>query len=294
MTPRVSVALVAFNRAEQLRTTIETILAQTYDDFELVVSDDCSTDGTEDVCRALAATDRRIVYRRNPVNLGMPGNLNAAIAATSGELIANLHDGDVYEPTLLERWVAAMDACPDAAFVFNAYRWLRPDGTTARIYRVDMPACAPGTVLLERVFFRRWRFNSPVWGTVMARRSAYEQAGPFDPAFGIVADVAMWMRLAEDHHVAYVDEPLITLPSRFTVPQRFTSRQHAEARRALERIFWDARKRRFASRPVRLAGEAVLHAALVPVSRTAYAGHDLGNDLRVALRRRISGGRPAA
>jgi glycosyltransferase involved in cell wall biosynthesis len=256
----ISVILVTYGRAGLLPGTIESILDQTFQDFELVISDDCSPDATEAVCRKYAREDDRVRYRRNATRLGMPGNLNAALQEVAGEMIANLHDGDLYERQLLDRWRSALFECPNAAFVFNSYRLLAPDGSTRAISGERLPSCVAGRVLLEDIYFRRWRFDSPVWGTVMARRSAYEAVGLFDERFGFYADVDMWMRLAEEFSVAYVDEPLIMVPSRDTVPQLF-SLTPGEQARTLRRMFWEARMRHYRHRPLRRALEAGRHGA---------------------------------
>jgi glycosyltransferase involved in cell wall biosynthesis len=266
----ISVILVTYNRARLLPATIESILDQTVCDFELLISDDCSSDGTEEVCRAFVDKDERVRYRRNATRLLMPGNLNAAIHEVTGDFIANLHDGDLYERSLLERWRDALVACPDAAFVFNAYRQLAADGSVRAINRERLPSCFAGRVLLEERYFREWRFGSPVWGTVMARRSAYQAAGCFDGRFGFYADVDMWMRLAESSSVAYIDEPLLTLPSRDVVPRLFTLSRKDEVK-TCRRIFWEARMRHYRDRPLRRAMEAGRHGAFA-VASTALEG----------------------
>jgi len=103
----VSLCLTTCNRATVLPATVDSLLSQTFSDFELIISDDCSTDHTEEICRDYQARDPRIRYFRNNRNLKMPGNLNAAIGRATGEYIANLHDGDVYRA---ERWPAAWSA----------------------------------------------------------------------------------------------------------------------------------------------------------------------------------------
>ena len=168
-----------------------------------------------------AARDPRILYVRQPRNLGLAGNVRHGIALAKAELVAVLYDGDVYDPRLLERWVAALSACPEAAFVFNAYNRLGADGRIEVTYREHLDSCVPGRVLLERLYFRRWHFASPVWGTVMLRRSKYLAAGGLDTRFSFVADVDLYLRLAETNCVAYVPEPLIGLASRETVPKLF-------------------------------------------------------------------------
>ncbi len=264
--PKVSVVLTTYNRAHVLAVTLDSILSQTLEDFDLIISDDASQDDTERVCRQYEARDRRVRYRRGLKNVGMPGNLNAGIAVSAGEYIANLHDGDLYAPRLLERWAAALDAAPQAAFVFNAYRTIDSAGTTIRVYQESLGPCVPGSVLLEQIFFRRWRFDSPVWGTVMGRRSAYLEAGLFDPRFGFVADVDMWLRLAEKFDVAYVADPLITLASREAVPRSWGGAEQLTQEQT-ERMFWEARMRHYNRRPARRWAEAIRHLAFVVAMR---------------------------
>jgi glycosyltransferase involved in cell wall biosynthesis len=261
----VSVILVTYGRAQLLPATIQSILDQTFQDFELVISDDCSPDETEAVCLSFARRDPRVRYRRNETRLGMPGNLNAALREVRRDMVANLHDGDLYDRQLLARWRDALLACPNAAFVFNAYRHLAVDGSVLETTRERLPSCFPGRVLLEDIYFRRWRFGSPVWGTVMARRSTYQAVGLFDERFGFHADVDMWMRLAEDSCVAYVDEPLITLPSRDAVPPLYSLSQSEEAR-TLRQMFWEARMRHYRDRPFRRAVEVGRHGAFTASS----------------------------
>lgn len=267
--PKVSVVLTTYNRAHLLPATIESILAQTFADFELVISDDCSPDETEKVCKDYERSDARVRYRRGPKNLGMPGNLNAGIQASSAEYIANLHDGDLYDSTLIEKWCAALEAYPQAAFVFNAYREIDSSGRTVRVYRESLDPCVPGPLLLERIFFRRWLFSSPVWGTVMGRRSAYLKVGLFEPRFGFVSDVDMWMRLAESFDVAYISEPLISLASRQAAPRLWGGAEDL-VQKQIERMFWEARLRHYQSQRTRLLLEVLRHEAFALTNR-AYS-----------------------
>jgi glycosyltransferase involved in cell wall biosynthesis len=283
--PKVSVILTTYNRGEILGPTIESILAQTLGEFELVISDDCSKDDTERVCREYERRDARVHYRRGSKNIGMPGNLNAGIEASSGDYIANLHDGDLYEPMLLEKWSAALDKYPQAAFVFNAYRKIDSRGRTVRIYREPLGPCVHGVVLLERTFFRRWRFSSPVWGTVMGRRSAYLKVGLFDPRFGFLSDVDMWMRLAEEFDVAYLREPLITLACRETVPRLWGDAEKL-SQTQLEGMFREARLRRYHDRPASLAGEMMRHFSFVAASRVFNPAFSFMRSITSTLRLR--------
>jgi glycosyltransferase involved in cell wall biosynthesis len=253
-TPLVSVVLVTYNRANVLEDTLRSLLAQTLDDFELIVCDDASTDGTPDVMAEWAARDPRILYVRQPRNLKTAGNLRHGVALAKAELVAVLHDSDVYDPRLLERWVAALRACPEAAFVFNAYNQLDADGRIEVTHRNHFDSCVPGRVLLERCYFRRWHFDSPVWGTVMFRKSKYLAVGGFDTRFPFVADVDLYLKLAETNCVAYVPDALIGLASRETVPRLFRNPQ-----RSVRQAFREARVRHYRNRPLRLRAEMLRH-----------------------------------
>jgi glycosyltransferase involved in cell wall biosynthesis len=233
----VSVVVTTYRRAGKLPATLDTILAQDFRDFELIISDDCSPDDTEAVGRLYERRDPRVRYRRNPTNLRMPGNLNTAIAAARGELIANLHDDDLYRSDLLSKWVAALDRYPTAAFVFNAYHEVDARGR-ARLHGLGMPPCMPGRDFLRRFFVTQW--GSPIFGTVMARSACYQAVGPFDPRYSMNSDVEMWSRLASRFDVAYVDEPLITITPREV--------EHVLARHYLWEISVDVRVKRDAMR----------------------------------------------
>jgi len=209
--PPISICLTTYNRAKVLPKTLDSILSQTFADFELIISDDCSTDNTEEICRSYESQDSRIKYFRNQINLKMPGNLNAAISRAQGEYIANLHDGDFYHKDLISKWKAALDDVPSAAFVFNAYNCFHYKTGEKFISGVPFGLKVDGKEI-ALYFFKT--FTSCVWGTVMARRQAYETHGLFNPYYGFISDVDMWLRLARYHDVAYVSEPLITLTPR--------------------------------------------------------------------------------
>ena len=265
---RVSVVITAFNRADLLEVTLGSLLdEQTFSGFEVIICDDASTDRTPEVCTHFAHRDARVRVIRNDVNLGMPQNLNRGIAAAQGEYIANLHEDDAISSNLLAAWMAALDACPNAGFVFNAYDADVEGRDDPRLFTEDIASCNSGSTILERLFFRRWRFTSPVWGTVMARRSAYETLGLFDERFGLLADVDMWMRLSEVGDVAYVREPLIRIASQERAPHRFqiTRRRH---RRLVQRMFLEARLRHF--RGWKLALELARHASYIVMDLTYW------------------------
>lgn len=209
--PEVSICLTTYNRAHVLGATIESILAQTFADFELIISDDNSPDGTRALCESYAAKDARIRYYRNEQNLKMPGNLNHAISKATGRYVANLHDGDIYQPDLIRKWKEALDRYPEALFVFNGYVIEDIRGGSFTYIHPGFEPINDGRVLID---YQLTHFSSAAWGTVMVRREAYEQYGTLNAEYGFISDVEMWLRLATKGKVAYVPEALITLTPR--------------------------------------------------------------------------------
>ncbi|MBX3256523.1 MAG: glycosyltransferase family 2 protein [Chitinophagaceae bacterium] len=207
----ISICVTTYNRAATLSHTIDSILRQTYTDFELIISDDNSQDDTQKICEEYCRKDKRVKYYRNAVNLKMPGNLNNAISKASGEYIANLHDGDVYRADLIEKWHTTLCAHPDALFVFNQYNWLDENGRFKFKYDHHLSEVNDGIVLME--YFLQTLSSAP-WGTVMARKKAYDQLGLFDGSYGFISDVEMWLRLGLNGKVCYVNEALIDLTPR--------------------------------------------------------------------------------
>src|SRR4051794_21589581 len=111
-TPTLTIGLPVFNGARFVQETIDSVLAQTFTDFELLISDNASTDETEAIARSAADGDGRITYRRNEVNVGLARNLNLLVPLATGRLFKWAAADDVLRPTYLERCVATIDADP--------------------------------------------------------------------------------------------------------------------------------------------------------------------------------------
>lgn len=208
--PEVSICLTTYNRGSVLHKTIDSILNQTFTDFELIISDDNSSDNTKEICIAYQVVDERIKYYRNDLNLKMPGNLNNAISKATGKFIANLHDGDVYSPYLIQKWYDLITKDDEIIFVFNQYRFLDEKNVFKYIIDHGFNEINDGEIVRDYLYRT---FSSAPWGTVMVKREAYE-AGLFNPKYGFISDVEMWMRLSLQGKVGYVQDPIIDLTPR--------------------------------------------------------------------------------
>jgi glycosyltransferase involved in cell wall biosynthesis len=118
--PRLSIGLPVYNSEDYLAESLEALLGQSYADYELIISDNASTDGTADICRSYEKRDSRIRYFRQPRNIGAAPNHNFVFEQSRSELFKWASGDDLYAHDLLERCIAALDEHPD---VVLAHSW---------------------------------------------------------------------------------------------------------------------------------------------------------------------------
>ena len=126
--PRVSLGLPVYNGEKYLAEAIDSILAQDFRDFELLIVDNASTDRTAEICQAYAAADNRIRYYRNEHNLGAFGNFNRAFELRSGEFFKWCASDDKISPNFIGACVAALDADPDAVLAYSTTESIDENG----------------------------------------------------------------------------------------------------------------------------------------------------------------------
>ncbi len=129
MKPLISVGLPVYNGQRFLEEAISSLLAQTHSHIELIISDNASTDRTEDVSKSYASQDSRIRYYRNPTNLGLAPNFNCTFHHSTGEYFKWATADDVCEPTFLERCLDVLAADPTVVLVYPRARFIDENGT---------------------------------------------------------------------------------------------------------------------------------------------------------------------
>ena len=127
-TPLFSLIMITYNKVQFLKAAIESVLAQTYENWELIISDDASTDGTWELAVALSADEPRIKLRRNPTNIYIPLNRAAAAEMCTGEYIGHIDGDDVLYYNAVELAVYYFHKYPDVALVFSDTSWLSAKG----------------------------------------------------------------------------------------------------------------------------------------------------------------------
>jgi glycosyltransferase involved in cell wall biosynthesis len=208
--PLVSVCISAYNVERFLNESLGSVLAQSYPKIEVILIDNGSDDRTFEVAKSLA--DERVHCFRVPENLGGYQAMNKVASMARGELIAIYHSDDYYEPDIVAKEVAYLQAHPEVGAVFCVAHFMNEEG---RIFGGgDVPREFHGKKSLD--YNDVFRFilrnkNCLVYcPTFMVRRSVLDAVGPFDPeTYDIGSDLEMWLRIARKFPIAILNERLM-------------------------------------------------------------------------------------
>ena len=202
--PSVSVIIPAFNAAATIRRAVDSVLAQTYRNYEVIVIDDGSRDTTADIVASHYGDRVRLLCLAR--NQGESAAMNHGIAAAEGELIAFLDADDEWLPDKLAKQVDALNRNPDAVMVSCACRFLDVHGNVFREF--GMPPDGIDKYEVWRLLLAGSFIAKPC---VVARVAAFRKVGKFDTNLAIAADQDMWIRLAMTGAVEFVPEFLTTV-----------------------------------------------------------------------------------
>jgi len=202
--PRISVLMAVKDGLPYVKPAVASILAQTFADFEFVIVDDASADGSSEYLERAAAADPRIVLLRNERNIGQSESLNRGLAVCRGEWIARMDADDVALPTRFERQLAFMRRNPDIA-VTSCLAWYI-DAAGHRTGRTVSDA-------LTRQQFRHAREHNLAIGILhpgaFLRREVLARVGGYRSAFDPPSDIDLWCRISDEHLILVQPETLM-------------------------------------------------------------------------------------
>ncbi|QQG66486.1 glycosyltransferase [Desulfobulbus oligotrophicus] len=202
-TPRISVILTSFNHALFLREAIDSVLNQTFQDFELIIWDDASKDNSWDIIQSY--NDPRIKSFRNDEQRRGVYGLNKAISEVAlGEFIAIHHSDDVWEEKKLEKQFDIFTQCPDIGAVFTWVQIIDENGYKLDLDWFNRPYNR--WQLLRELFSGENHLNHP---SALVRKSCYDSVGLYKFGLAQTADAEMWSRLLLQHNAAVVEERLV-------------------------------------------------------------------------------------
>jgi Glycosyl transferase family 2 len=195
---RLTVLLPTHNRARSLARAVDSVLAQTREDFQLLISDNASEDDTAQVCRRYAERDGRVRYACQATNLGPIGNFNWLLAQASSEFVLMLADDDWLDADYLERCLAIIEADPELSIVTGASRYYEGDAPADLVLNTNLTDASGARRVLR---YLRHSWSSAAFYGVL-RTSAAQRALPIPNAMG-----ADWFFVAA---LAYLGKVLTT------------------------------------------------------------------------------------
>jgi glycosyltransferase involved in cell wall biosynthesis len=195
--PRVSIIIPTYNRKAFVSQAVESVLAQSYEDYELIVVDDGSTDGTR---KALQRYEKRLLYL-SQANQGVSAARNNGLTYAQGEFVAFLDSDDLWLPKKLAVQIAFMDRHPGAQICYTDEIWIRrgvrvnPKKRHAKYDGEIYPHCLSLCII------------SP--SSALMRRGLFVQVGGFDPGLPVCEDYDLWLRVAARYPVYFIPQRLI-------------------------------------------------------------------------------------
>jgi glycosyltransferase involved in cell wall biosynthesis len=201
-TPALSVGMPVFNGAQYIEDALESILEQSFGDFELIISDNASTDDTEMICRRMAARDARVRYYRNSRNIGIYKNFNRVFELSSGKYFKWASCSDFCLEGFFEKCVAVLDARPDVVLVYPKTYWLySPTGGEEYAVEYDDNLNIEDDRPSKRIreYLSRDRHNNVMHGVI--RASALRQTALHLPMnmsdFSMIAELSLRGKFVE-------------------------------------------------------------------------------------------------
>lgn len=190
----VSIILPVYNGADHISESIESVLKQTYQNWELIVVDDCSTDNTPEIIENFRKSDSRIRILRNERNLKLPMTLNAGFASAKGDYFTWTSDDNMYRSNALEKMVTVLDENQGIDFVYADLSVINDSGEIISEAKQPEPP--------------EIRFYNMMGACFMYRRELAEKVGEYDPATFLAEDYDYWLRCYKYTDFLHIREDL--------------------------------------------------------------------------------------
>ena len=205
--PKVSVCIPTYNFAGYLPEAIESVLNQTFTNYELLIIDDCSTDGTDAVVKNYLQADNRITYKVNQHNIGMVNNWNLCLADARGEYIKFLFGDDLLASNrALEQMVAALDMDPSVSLVGSSRDLINADSRKiGKFSKLGKDAVVHGLDMINRCLREQKNLIGEPSAVMFRKKDA---SRGFKPYYKQLVDLEMWFHLLEQGNFAFISDSL--------------------------------------------------------------------------------------
>jgi glycosyltransferase involved in cell wall biosynthesis len=202
--PKIAVIIPTYNRANLIGESIESVLRQTFADFEIIVVDDGSTDNTKEVVQSFNDPRIRYEYKENG---GVSAARNTGAKMTVAEYITFLDSDDTYLPDALEKMAAFLDAHKEIGFVYGQAHIMKVGGVAYRVRKSSIYDYSTVIDSIEQL--REFIFYKPLnVSTFTARHACFDEIGGFNEGMWWGEDYQFFVRLVKKHPAAYIAEPI--------------------------------------------------------------------------------------
>jgi glycosyltransferase involved in cell wall biosynthesis len=192
--PKISIVLPSYNRANYLAKAIESCLAQTFKDFELIIVDDCSTDNSLAIAKTYASKDPRIHLIKNDINKKLPASLNIGFALAKGNYLTWTSDDNLYHENALEKMTSCLDSMEDIGLVYADYTLIDENGNIGKRIYQESPEFLPIRDCVGPCFLYR---------ADIARR-----VGEYNESMFLIEDYEYWLRFGLTAKLFHIKESL--------------------------------------------------------------------------------------
>lgn len=194
MGKKISIVLPVHNGAAYIADSIDSILSQTYKNWELIIVDDCSTDQTPEIIKYYQESDNRINIYTNEINLGLPKSLNTGFSFASGDYYTWTSDDNLYLPAALEKMIDFLEKEPDIMMVYADYSMIDSSGSII----TEMKLSEPQYIVIGNVYGACFLYRS----------ETAKQTGTYDPESFLAEDYDYWIRIYRQGNIRHLSENL--------------------------------------------------------------------------------------
>ncbi|MGD0283391.1 MAG: glycosyltransferase [Dissulfurispiraceae bacterium] len=228
--PEVSVVMPVYNGEKYLEDAIESVLSQTFSEFEFIIIDDCSSDGSPEIIERYRLLDSRIRVLRNSENEGIVSSLNMAIRNAGGRYIARMDCDDFSLPERFRKQFDFLEHNEDVVLLGSAAIIIDENGTVNGLVRWP-----ESDAEIKRLLIKLCPFFHP---SVMIRKNVFDYVGVYDRRFRHAEDYELWLRISSRFKISNLAEPLIKY--RVLREGSIGATTHREAKRSAARAQWIA------------------------------------------------------
>jgi glycosyltransferase involved in cell wall biosynthesis len=202
--PLVSIGMPVYNGERFIRQALDSLLVQDYENFELIISDNASTDRTADICQEYIAKDKRIRYYRNEANLGAVKNFNRVFELSSGKYFMFAGDHDLWHPTFISRCSSILEKEPDVVLAYSRTQLIDAKGNPLEIMTDKIDTRGLSAINRYKYVIRNLTWCNIIYGVI--RREAFSRISGFKNILG--PDNVLLAELSLKGTYAQIDEPL--------------------------------------------------------------------------------------